>query len=160
MSQSDLIIGALDSEPAQIVMEVMVPAMADTAAGIAPIEIADPPGVGTMSVRQYLETAASARMKPVCMTRGRRPQTVYVIFPLGIDFNTGNGSAYSADVSEFALKSMDQPSRRLPIAGNNFGAVQCVRDWLSSGGCIAVERNIGSKRAGCRQRTIPLYQAE
>jgi rsbT co-antagonist protein RsbR len=80
------LIGTLDSERTQIVMESLLQKIVDTGAGIAIIDITGVATVDTLVAQHLLKTVAAARlMGAECIISGIRPQIAQTIVHLGVD---------------------------------------------------------------------------
>src|SRR5262249_7751303 len=82
------LIGTLDSERTQIVMEKLLQAIVDTGSGIAIIDITGVPLVDTLVAQHLLKTVAAARLMGAdCIISGIRPQIAQTIVHLGVDLS-------------------------------------------------------------------------
>ena len=82
------LIGTLDSERTQIVMESLLQSIVETGAAIAIIDITGVPTVDTLVAQHLLKTVAAARlMGAECIISGIRPQIAATIVHLGVDLN-------------------------------------------------------------------------
>jgi rsbT co-antagonist protein RsbR len=80
------LIGTLDSERTQIVMESLLQKIVETGAGIAIIDITGVATVDTLVAQHLLKTVAAARlMGAECIISGIRPQIAQTIVHLGVD---------------------------------------------------------------------------
>ena len=99
------IIGTLDSERTQIVMESLLQKIVDTGSEIAIIDITGVPTVDTMTAQHLLKTAAALRMMGAdCIISGIRPQIAQTIVHLGVDLQGVTTKATLADALALALK--------------------------------------------------------
>lgn len=82
------LIGTLDSERTQVVMENMLQSIVDHSAEIAIIDITGVPTVDTLVAQHLLKTIAAARlMGAECLISGIRPQIAQTMVHLGVDLN-------------------------------------------------------------------------
>ena len=80
------LIGTLDSERTQIVMESLLQSIVETGAAIAIIDITGVPTVDTLVAQHLLKTVAAARlMGAECIISGIRPQIAATIVHLGVE---------------------------------------------------------------------------
>src|SRR5207344_186628 len=96
------LIGTLDSERTQIVMESLLQQVVETGASIAIIDITGVPTVDTLVAQHLLKTIAAARLMGAdCIISGIRPQIAATIVHLGVDL--GNVITKSSLADAFAL---------------------------------------------------------
>jgi rsbT co-antagonist protein RsbR len=99
------LIGTLDSERTQIVMENLLQGIVATEASIAIIDITGVPTVDTLVAQHLLKTVAAARlMGAECIISGIRPQIAQTIVHLGVDLGGVSTKATLADAFHLALK--------------------------------------------------------
>ncbi len=80
------LIGTLDSERTQVVMETLLQKIVETGAAIAIIDITGVPTVDTLVAQHLLKTVAAARLMGAdCIISGIRPQIAQTIVHLGVD---------------------------------------------------------------------------
>jgi rsbT co-antagonist protein RsbR len=80
------LIGTLDSERTQIVMESLLTRIVETGASIAIIDITGVPTVDTLVAQHLLKTVSAARlMGAECIISGIRPQIAQTIVHLGVE---------------------------------------------------------------------------
>ena len=80
------LIGTLDSERTQVVMENLLQSIVDTGSNIAIIDITGVPLVDTLVAQHLLKTVAAARLMGAdCIISGIRPQIAQTIVHLGVD---------------------------------------------------------------------------
>ena len=80
------LIGTLDSERTQVVMESLLERIVETGASIAIIDITGVPTVDTLVAQHLLKTVGAARlMGAECIISGIRPQIAQTIVHLGVD---------------------------------------------------------------------------
>jgi rsbT co-antagonist protein RsbR len=83
------LIGSLDSERTQVVMESLLERIVDTGASIAIIDITGVPTVDTLVAQHLLKTVSAARlMGAECIISGIRPQIAQTIVNLGVDLGS------------------------------------------------------------------------
>jgi rsbT co-antagonist protein RsbR len=99
------LIGTLDSERTQVVMENLLQEIVRTGAGIAIIDITGVPTVDTLVAQHLLKTVAAARlMGAECIISGIRPQIASTIVHLGVDLGDVVTKATLADAFSIALR--------------------------------------------------------
>jgi rsbT co-antagonist protein RsbR len=98
------IIGTLDSERTQVVMENLLQSIVDEGAAIAIIDITGVPTVDTVTAQHLLKTVAAARLMGAdCIISGIRPQIAQTIVHLGVELNVIS-KATLADAFSVALR--------------------------------------------------------
>jgi rsbT co-antagonist protein RsbR len=98
------LIGTLDSERTQIVMENLLKSLVDTGAEIAIIDITGVPTVDTQVAQHLLKTIAAARLMGAdCIISGIRPQIAQTMVHLGVELNVVS-KATLADAFAIALE--------------------------------------------------------
>ena len=98
------LIGTLDSERTQVVMESLLQRIVDTGASIAIIDITGVPTVDTLVAQHLLKTVGAARlMGAECIISGIRPQIAQTIVHLGVDLGNVATKATLADALVLAL---------------------------------------------------------
>lgn len=99
------LIGTLDSERTQIVMESLLQKIVETGAAIAIIDITGVPTVDTLVAQHLLKTVAAARLMGAdCIISGIRPQIAQTIVHLGVNLSEVTTKASLADAFAVALK--------------------------------------------------------
>lgn len=99
------IIGILDSERAQTVMESLLEKIVETEAEIAIIDITGVQTVDTLVAQHLLKTVAAAQLMGAdCIISGVRPQIAQTIVHLGIDLQGVITKATIADALAVALR--------------------------------------------------------
>ena len=99
------LIGTLDSERTQVVMESLLEEIVRTGAAIAIIDITGVPTVDTLVAQHLLKTVAAARlMGAECIISGIRPQIASTIVHLGVDLGDVTTKATLADAFAVALR--------------------------------------------------------
>jgi rsbT co-antagonist protein RsbR len=99
------IIGVLDSERAQVVMESLLEKIVETESSVAIIDITGVQTVDTLVAQHLLKTVAAAQlMGAECIISGVRPQIAQTIVHLGIDLQGVLTKATIADALALALR--------------------------------------------------------
>ncbi|HEX7932976.1 MAG TPA: STAS domain-containing protein [Paraburkholderia sp.] len=99
------LIGTLDSERTQVVMESLLDAIVENEAAIAIIDITGVPTVDTLVAQHLLKTVAAARlMGAECIISGIRPQIAQTIVHLGVDLGDVVTKATLAEALKVALR--------------------------------------------------------
>lgn len=99
------LIGALDSNRTQVVMESLLEKIVQTESDIAIIDITGVPTVDTMVAQHLLKTVTAARlMGAQCIISGIRPQIAATIVHLGVELGDVITKASLADAFRLALK--------------------------------------------------------
>src|ERR1700744_4052689 len=99
------LIGTLDSERTQVVMESLLQKIVDTGATIAIIDITGVPTVDTLVAQHLLKTVAAARLMGAdCIISGIRPQIAQTIVHLGVNLSEVTTKATLADAFAVALR--------------------------------------------------------
>jgi rsbT co-antagonist protein RsbR len=107
------LIGTLDSERTQVVMESLLQSIVETGAGIAIIDITGVPTVDTLVAQHLMKTVAAARlMGAECIISGIRPQIAATIVHLGVELRTVVTKATLADAFALALRRTGQTIQR------------------------------------------------
>jgi rsbT co-antagonist protein RsbR len=110
------LIGTLDSERTQVVMENLLQKIVETGSVIAIIDITGVPIVDTLVAQHLLKTIAAARLMGAdCIISGIRPQIAQTIVHLGVDLANITTKATLADAIVVALQRTNQTViRRAP----------------------------------------------
>jgi rsbT co-antagonist protein RsbR len=109
------LIGTLDSERTQVVMESLLQRIVDTGAMIAIIDITGVPTVDTLVAQHLMKTIAAARLMGAdCIISGIRPQIAQTIVHLGVNLQDVVTKATLADAFLVALK---RTKAKLPQSG-------------------------------------------
>ncbi len=99
------LIGTLDSERTQIVMESLLQRIVDTGAEVAILDITGVPTVDTLVAQHLIKTVTAARLMGAdCIISGIRPQIAQTIVHLGVDLGTIVTKSTLADAFALALK--------------------------------------------------------
>jgi rsbT co-antagonist protein RsbR len=102
------LIGTLDSERTQVVMESLLQRIVETGALIAILDITGVPTVDTLVAQHLLKTVAAARLMGAdCIISGIRPQIAQTIVHLGVDLNSVITKATLADAFAIALTRLN-----------------------------------------------------
>jgi rsbT co-antagonist protein RsbR len=98
-------IGTLDSNRTQLVMEALLQRIVETESGLAIIDITGVPTVDTLVAQHLLKTVTAIRlMGAECIISGIRPQIAQTIVHLGIDLTGITTKATLADALAVAMK--------------------------------------------------------
>jgi rsbT co-antagonist protein RsbR len=109
------LIGTLDSDRTQVVMENLLQKIVETGAAIAIIDITGVPTVDTLVAQHLLKTVAAARLMGAdCIISGIRPQIAQTIVHLGVNLSDVTTKATLADAFLIALR---RTQATLPKAG-------------------------------------------
>jgi rsbT co-antagonist protein RsbR len=102
------LIGALDSNRTQIVMEALLQKIVETESDIAIIDITGVPTVDTMVAQHLLKTITAAKlMGAKCIISGIRPQIAATIVHLGVELGDVVTKSSLSDAFKLALKELD-----------------------------------------------------
>lgn len=114
------LIGTLDSERTQVVMENLLQSLIDNHAEIAIIDITGVPTVDTLVAQHLLKTISAARLMGAdCIISGIRPQIAQTMVHLGVELNVIS-KASLADAFGLALQRIGRAVvrvKRVPQAG-------------------------------------------
>lgn len=113
------LIGTLDSERTQVVMESLLHKIVETGATIAIIDITGVPTVDTLVAQHLLKTVAAARLMGAdCIISGIRPQIAQTIVHLGVNLSEVTTKATLADAFVVAIRRVQAklPSGNGPLA--------------------------------------------
>jgi rsbT co-antagonist protein RsbR len=109
------LIGTLDSERTQTVMENLLNNIVQSGAEIAIIDITGVPTVDTLVAQHLIKTVSAARLMGAdCIISGIRPQIAQTIVHLGLQLDVIS-KATMADAFALALKRTGQVVSRAPI---------------------------------------------
>jgi rsbT co-antagonist protein RsbR len=101
------LIGTLDSERTQVVMENLLQRVVETGARIAIIDITGVPTVDTLVAQHLMKTVAATRLMGAdCIISGIRPQIAQTIVHLGVNLNDIITKATLADAFMVALQRL------------------------------------------------------
>ena len=99
------LIGTLDSDRTQVVMESLLERLVATGSSIAVIDITGVPTVDTLVAQHLLKTVAAAQLMGAdCIISGIRPQIAQTIVHLGVDLQGVTTKGTLADALALALK--------------------------------------------------------
>ncbi|BDP42626.1 polyvinyl alcohol dehydrogenase [Deinococcus aetherius] len=99
------LIGTLDSERTQVVMETLLERIVETGSTLAIIDITGVPTVDTLVAQHLLRTVAAAQLMGAdCIISGIRPQIAQTIVHLGIDLSGVTTKASLADALQIAME--------------------------------------------------------
>lgn len=111
------LIGTLDSERAQVIMENLLQGIVDKGSGVAIIDITGVPAVDTQVAQHLIKTVSAARlMGAQCIISGIRPQIARTMAQLGVSFEGVVTTASLADALAHAFRlrnlHVSQPQSR------------------------------------------------
>lgn len=107
------LIGTLDSQRTQVVMENLLESIAQQGAGMAIIDITGVPTVDTLTAQHLLKTVAAARLMGAdCIISGIRPQIAQTMVHLGVELSVVS-KATLADAFALALSRQGRGVMRL-----------------------------------------------
>jgi rsbT co-antagonist protein RsbR len=110
------LIGTLDSQRTQVVMENLLQTIVETEAAIAIIDITGVPTVDTLTAQHLLKTVAAARLMGAdCIISGIRPQIAQTMVHLGVELNVVS-KATLADALSIALERTGRAVTKLKKA--------------------------------------------
>lgn len=99
------LIGTLDSQRTQIVMQNLLEAIVASNSDLAIIDITGVPTVDTLVAQHLLKTVAAARLMGAdCIISGIRPQIAQTIIHLGVDLGNVQTKATLAGAFQLALR--------------------------------------------------------
>jgi rsbT co-antagonist protein RsbR len=99
------LVGTLDSQRTQVVMETLLQKIVQTGASIAIIDITGVPTVDTLVAQHLLKTVAATRLMGAdCIISGIRPQIAQTIVHLGVNLGEVTTKATLADAFQVALR--------------------------------------------------------
>jgi len=111
------VIGTLDSQRTQVVMENLLQQIVDEEAEIAIIDITGVPTVDTMTAQHLLKTVSAARLMGAdCIISGIRPQIAQTIVHLGVELNVIS-KATLADAFAVALRRTGRAVTKVKNSG-------------------------------------------
>jgi rsbT co-antagonist protein RsbR len=116
------VIGTLDSERTQVVMENLLQTIVEQGAEIAIIDITGVSTVDTLTAQHLLKTIAAARLMGAdCIISGIRPQIAQTMVHLGVELNVIS-KATLADAFALALRRLNRavyPVKASATTGHN-----------------------------------------
>jgi rsbT co-antagonist protein RsbR len=99
------LIGTLDSQRTQVVMQNLLEAIVSQNSDLAIIDITGVPTVDTLVAQHLIKTVAAARLMGAdCIISGIRPQIAQTIIHLGVDLGNVQTKATLAGAFQLALK--------------------------------------------------------
>jgi rsbT co-antagonist protein RsbR len=99
------LIGTLDSQRTQLIMEALLTQIVDTGSKVAILDITGVPTVDTETAQHLIKTVSAARLMGAdCIISGIRPQIAQTIVHLGIDILDVTTTATMADAVAEALR--------------------------------------------------------
>lgn len=102
------LIGSLDSNRTQVVMEALLQKIVETESDIAIIDITGVPTVDTMVAQHLLKTITAAKLMGArCIISGIRPQIAATIVHLGVELGEVITKASLSDAFQLALKELN-----------------------------------------------------
>jgi rsbT co-antagonist protein RsbR len=102
------LIGSLDSNRTQVVMEALLQKIVETESDIAIIDITGVPTVDTMVAQHLLKTITAAKLMGArCIVSGIRPQIAATIVHLGVELGDVVTKASLSDAFQLALKELN-----------------------------------------------------
>ena len=111
-------IGTLDSQRTQVVMESLLQRIVDTGSEIAIIDITGVPTVDTLVAQHLLKTVTAIRLMGAdAIISGVRPQIAQTIVHLGLDLQGIVTKANLADALALALKRTGQTVSKTQVVG-------------------------------------------
>ena len=115
------LIGTLDSQRTQIIMENLLQTIVDDEAEIAIIDITGVPTVDTLTAQHLLKTVAAARLMGAdCLISGIRPQIAQTMVHLGVELNVIS-KATLADALAVALRQTGRAVVKMKNHGTSAG---------------------------------------
>lgn len=109
------LVGTLDSERTQIVMETLLQRIVDSGASVAILDITGVPTVDTLVAQHLMKTVAATRLMGAdCIISGIRPQIAQTIVHLGVDLSEVTTKATLADAFAAALERIGRSSGMPP----------------------------------------------
>jgi rsbT co-antagonist protein RsbR len=113
------LIGTLDSERTQVVMENLLQSIVEHGADYAIIDITGVPTVDTLVAQHLLKTVAAARLMGAdCIISGIRPQIAQTMVHLGVELNVVS-KASLADALAAALRATGRTVTKARNIGTN-----------------------------------------
>ena len=111
------LIGTLDSERTQVVMENLLQRVVETGARLAIIDITGVPTVDTLVAQHLMKTVAATRLMGAdCIISCIRPQIAQTIVHLGVNLNDIITKATLADAFQVALQRLGASVLKAPQA--------------------------------------------
>ncbi|WP_447984866.1 STAS domain-containing protein [Nitrospira sp. Nam74] len=111
------LIGTLDSERTQVVMQNLLEKIVETGSAIAIIDITGVPIVDTLVAQHLLKTVAAARLMGAdCIISGIRPQIAQTIVHLGVDLKDVITKATLSDALSIAFQRTGYVVRKSAVS--------------------------------------------
>ena len=108
------IIGTLDSQRTQVVMENLLQEIVNTGSGIAILDISGVPAVDSLVAQHLLKTVSATRlMGAECIISGIRPEIAQTIVHLGIDLSGIVTKASLASALGYAFNKLSLQVRKI-----------------------------------------------
>ena len=108
------IIGTLDSQRTQVVMENLLQEIVNTGSGIAILDISGVPAVDSLVAQHLLKTVSATRlMGAECIISGIRPEIAQTIVHLGIDLSGIVTKASLASALAYAFSNLSLQVRKI-----------------------------------------------
>jgi rsbT co-antagonist protein RsbR len=108
------LVGTLDSERTQIVMETLLQRIVEDGAAVAILDITGVPTVDTLVAQHLMKTVAATRLMGAdCIISGIRPQIAQTIVHLGVDLSEVTTKATLADAFAAALERIGSAPQAL-----------------------------------------------
>ena len=112
------VIGTLDSERTQVVMESLLQQIVQTSSRVAIIDITGVPMVDTLVAQHLLKTVTAARLMGAdCIISGIRPQIAQTIVHLGVNLGDVTTKATLADAFALALQRSGRTIQKIQPNG-------------------------------------------
>jgi rsbT co-antagonist protein RsbR len=110
------IIGTLDSQRTQIVMENLLQEIVDTGSSIAILDISGVPAVDSLVAQHLIKTVSATRlMGAECIISGIRPEIAQTVVHLGIDLSSIITKSSLASALAYAFKTLKLEVRKQGI---------------------------------------------
>lgn len=107
------IIGTLDSQRTQVVMESLLTQIVETGSAIAILDISGVPAVDSLVAQHLIKTVSATRlMGAECIISGIRPEIAQTVVHLGIDLSGIVTKASLASALKYAFAIMNMEVRR------------------------------------------------
>jgi rsbT co-antagonist protein RsbR len=114
------LIGTLDSERTQVVMQNLLEKIVETGSAIAIIDITGVPIVDTLVAQHLLKTVAAARLMGAdCIISGIRPQIAQTIVHLGVDLKDVITKATLSDALSIAFQRTGYVVRKSAVSSDS-----------------------------------------
>jgi rsbT co-antagonist protein RsbR len=148
------LIGTLDSERTQTVMENLLQSIVEQTAEIAIIDITGVPTVDTLTAQHLLKTIAAARLMGAdCIISGIRPQIAQTMVHLGVELNVVS-KASLADAFALALTRLGRAVERIPILKLGAALLVTIQVDMHDRLAIALEEDLTAKIAATAAKGV------